>query len=169
MKDVDLIKKVQVGDLEHFMNLGFGDGWYNDKVGNVFGMASMTGEPWKRMKKMMTGPFSVPRVKKTLPAMNECSRKLVNYLKLHEKDDFVDGTVFLRKFFMNTIASVVYSIDIDCYGETESEFEKKGKGLMSLNKFLIIKFLSTLAGYLKIKLLDTDAEVFFMSLAKRIV
>lgn len=169
LRDVDLVKKVQVVELDHFTDLGFADQWYYDKVGNVFGLASMQGESWKRMKKSMTGPFSVPRVKKTIPAMNECSLKLVKYLKLHEKDEYVEGNVFLRKFFMNTIASVVFSLDIDCYGETETEFEKKGKGLISLTKFLVIKFLPTIAGHLKIKMLDTDSEAFFLKLAERIV
>ena len=149
--------------------MGFGDPWYNKQVGNVFGMASMGGEPWKKMKRMVTPPFSVPRLKKTVPAMNECSYKLGKYLKAHENDEYVDAADFTRKFYMNTIASIVFGMDIDCYGEIESEFEKKGKGLMSLGKFIIIKLMPTIAGLLKIKLINSDSEKFFLNLCKKIV
>ena len=169
MKDLDLIKKVQVTDADHFTDLGFGDPWYNKQVGNVFGIASMSGEPWKKMKKMVTAPFSVPRLKKTVPAMSECGQKLRKYLKAHENDEYVDAADFSRKFYLNTIASVVFGMDIDCYGEVESEFEKKGKGLLSLEKFIFIKFMPTIAGLLKIKMVNTDSEKFFLHLCKKIV
>jgi len=169
LKDLDLIKKVQITDADSFLDLGFGDNWYNEKVGNVFGLASLTGEPWKKMKRLTTPPFSVPRLKKTVPAMNECGQKLRLYMEKHENDEFVDGLDFSRKFFMNTVASVVFGTDIDCYGEVESEFEKRGKGLISLSRFLMTKFMPGVAGTLNIKMIDPEAEKFFMGLCKQIV
>ena len=65
VKDVDLIKKIQVGDFDYFTDLGFNTPDYLEKVGNVFGIADMQGEQWRKMKRMVTPPFSVPRLKKT--------------------------------------------------------------------------------------------------------
>ena len=98
----------------------------------------MKGETWKKMKRMVGPPFSVPRLKKTMPAMNECGRKLENYLKLHQNDEYIDGVSFSQKYYMNTIASVVFGMNIDCYGPMESDFEKHGKRLMSFTKFFLI-------------------------------
>merc|ERR1711970_604477 len=169
LKDLDLIKKVQAGDFDHFMDFGFGDSWYNKQVGPVFGLATMTGEPWRKMKKMITPSFSAPRLKKTVPAMTECGRRLGLYLKSQEDAEYVDGAVVSRKFFMNTVASVVFGMDIDCYGDEESEFEKKGKGLISIPRFLLTKFFPGLSGLLKIKVLAPDAEKFFLVLCKKMV
>merc|ERR1719244_2223125 len=161
LKDVDLIKKVQITDFDHFNELGFGDPFYNDKVGNQFGLASMKGDTWKKMKRMVGPPFSVPRLKKTMPAMNECGRKLESYLKSHQNDEFIDGVEFSKKYYMNTIASIVFGMDIDCYGPTESDFEKYGKRLISLSKFLLIKFMPTFCAYLKIEMINKTCVQFF--------
>jgi len=169
LKDLDLIKKVQITDFDHFNELGFGDPFYNDKVGNQFGLASMKGDTWKKMKRMVGPPFSVPRLKKTMPAMNECGRKLESYLKSHQNDDFLDGVAFSKKYYMNTIASIVFGLDIDCYGPTESDFEKYGKRLLAFTNFLLIKFMPTICAYLKIEMINSDAKNFFMKLCKQIV
>jgi len=169
LKDLDLIKKVQVTDADHFLNLGFGDPYYNKNIGNVFGLASLRGETWKKAKKMVTPPFSYPRLKKTVPALNECAEKLGKYVKCHEKDEYVDILDVARKFFMNTIASVVFGMDIDCYCEVETEFERQGKGLLSLPRFLITKFMPKLSVRLKLTILNPEAEAFFMKLCKKIV
>merc|ERR1712013_480004 len=122
LKDLDLIKKVQVGDFDHFTDLGFNHPEYLEKVGNVFGIADMQGEHWKKMKKMVTPSFSVPRLKKTVPSMNIAAERLVDYLKTVEQKDFINAVEFMRKFYMTTIASVAFGLDIDCYGEKESKF-----------------------------------------------
>ena len=50
--DLDLIKQVQVGDFDHFTDLGFNHPEYLEKVGNVFGIAEMQGDQWRKMKKI---------------------------------------------------------------------------------------------------------------------
>lgn len=129
----------------------------------------MEGEPWKRTKRMLTPPFSAPRLKRAIPAINDCGRKLRNYLKAHENEEYVDACIFTRKFYMNTIASVVFGMNIDCYGEKESEFEKKGKGLLSMSSAILISLFPKIAGLLKIKIVDPNSEHFFLALSKKIV
>ena len=132
VKDVDLIKKIQVGDFDHFTDLGFNTPDYLEKVGNVFGIADMQGEQWRKMRRMVNPPFSVPRLKKTVPSMNVAAEKLRDYLKTTENKEFVNAVDFMKKFYMTSIASVVFGMDIDCYGQTENEFEKKGKTLIKI-------------------------------------
>ena len=84
------------------------------------------------MKRMVTPPFSVPRLKKTVPSMNVAAEKLRDYLKTTENEEFVNAVDFMKKFYITRIASVVFGMDIDCYGQTENEFEKKGKTLINV-------------------------------------
>ena len=169
VRDLDLIKQIQVGDFDHFTDLGFNHPEYLEKVGNAFGIADMQGDQWKKLKRMVTPPFSVPRLKKSVPAMNVSAEKLINYLKTTETEEFVNAVDFTKKFYMTTIASVVFGINIDCYGEKESEFEKKGKGLLLIPRFIIKDLFPSLAILFKIKFIDPDSEMFFSNLCKRIV
>jgi len=169
LRDLDLIKKVQVGDFDHFTDLAFIPPEYLRKVGNVFGIADMTGEPWKKMKRMVTPPFSAPRLKKTVPAMNACAEKLGDHLKANAKNEFVDAADFTRKFYFSNIASVVFGTDIDCYGATESDFEKHGKNLISLTRFVMLDMFPSVAATLKLRILNPEPEKFFLNMCKRIV
>ena len=169
VKDLNLIKQIQVGDFDHFTDLGFNHPEYLAKVGNAFGIADMQGDQWRKMKRMLTPPFSVPRLKKTLPSMNIAAKKLRDYLKTSENKKFVNAVDFMKKFYMTSVASVVFGMDIDCYGEKESEFEKKGKGLISVFRFTIVDLFPSLSILLKIKVINPESEKFFANLCKRMV
>ena len=71
------------------------------------------------------------------------------------------------RFFINTIASVVFGMNIDCYVDCETDFEKHGKNLLSIPRFLFAKFMPRLAMMFKISILNPEAEKFFMKLCKR--
>ena len=53
--------------------------------------------------------------------------QLVDYLHSQEDKEFVDGLDFSKKYFLNCIASVGFGLNIDCFGEKESSFEKNAK------------------------------------------
>jgi len=169
IRDLELIKQIQITDFDHFTDLGFNHPEYLAKVGNALGLADMQGEEWKKLKRMVTPPFSVPRLKKTVPAMNVAAEKLKSYLKSKENAEFVNAVDFTKKFYMTTVASVLYGIDINCFGDEQSEFEKKGKGLLLVPKFIIKDLFPSLAILFKIKFIDPDSEKFFSNLCRRIV
>merc|ERR1711936_1079923 len=169
VRDIDLIKRIQVVDFDHFTDFGFLEKEYLEKVGNVFGIADMQGEHWRKMKKMVTPPFSVPRMKKMLPTMNVAAERLRDYLKTVEKLEYVNAVDFSKKFYMTAVASVAFGLDIDCFGEKESEFEKKGKNLISVFRFILKNMFPSLAILFKIKVLNPESEKFFADICKRIV
>ena len=91
--------------------------------------------------RLVTPPFSLPRLKKTVPAMNDCAKKvffslindiivhqcspqLIGYLHSQEQKEVVDGLSFSKKYFLSCIASVGFGLDVDCFGEKKSSFEK---------------------------------------------
>jgi len=169
LRDIELIKRVQVTDFEHFMDFGFLPNEFVENAGNQFGVADLRGESWRKMKRMVTPPFSVPRLKKTLPAMNTCGHRLAGYLQSNQDKDQVDAVLFSKKFFMNCIASIGFGIDIDTYGDVESEFEKQGNGLLSLSRFIVIALFPSIATMLGLRFINKTSEKFFMDVCKKIV
>lgn len=169
LMDLDLIKKVQVSDFEHFTDLGFYHADYLRRVGNSFGVSDMTGEPWKKMKRSITQPFSTPRLKKMVPAMNTCAGRLREYLMEIKEKEYVEATDFTKKFYMSNIASVVFGIYIDCYGNTESEFERHGKSLISIRRFRLLNLLPSIAKLFKVRVLNPESEKFFSTLSEQII
>ena len=57
LRDIELIKRVQVTDFEHFMDFGFLPNEFVENAGNQFGVADLRGESWRKMKRMVTPPF----------------------------------------------------------------------------------------------------------------
>ena len=71
--------------------------------------------------------------------MNDCARKvtilllykgsslfsqLIDYLHSQEHKEVVDGLQFTKKYFLSCIASVGFGLEVDCFGEKKSSFEK---------------------------------------------
>ena len=75
MRDLELIKRVQVTDFDHFTQLGFSKPRKNHI--NQFGIADMeNSEDWKKLKRAVTPSFAAPRLKKNVSTMNECAIKV---------------------------------------------------------------------------------------------
>ena len=91
---------------------------------NQFGLADIRGEKWRKLKQSVTPSFSVPRLKKNVPAMNEAAHKLINYLHSQEQEEHVEALGFIKKYYLSCIASVGFGLNIDCFSEKPSEFEK---------------------------------------------
>ena len=63
----------------------------------------------------------------------------------------------------------MFGTDIDCYGQTENEFEKKGKTLINVLRFAMVEIFPSLSIFLKIKVINPDSEKFFANLCKQLV
>ena len=55
------------------------------------------------------------------------SFQLINYLHSKENEEFVDGLDFSKKYFLSCIASVGFGLDVDCFGQKKSNFEKNAQ------------------------------------------
>ena len=80
LRDLDLMKRVQVTDFESFSELGFSKPRQYIKL-NQFGLADLDDvEAWRKLKKAMTPSFSIVRLKKNISTMNDCANKVLIYL-----------------------------------------------------------------------------------------
>ena len=94
------------------------------------------------MKRQLTPSFSIPRLKKNVSTMNDVAYKvrmhdttwdkddtlfpsqLIGYLHSVEDREYVEALDFIRKYYLNCIAGVGFGLNIDCFTETKSSFEK---------------------------------------------
>ena len=92
---------------------------------NQFGLADIKGEKWRKLKQSVTPSFSVPRLKKNVPAMNDAANKLISFLHSQEEKEHVEALSFIKKYYLSCIASVGFGLNIDCFSDKPSEFEKQ--------------------------------------------
>jgi len=167
LKDLELIKKVQVTDYEHFMDFGFSPLFENQI--NQFGLADLRGDTWKRMKRQLTPTMSIPRLKKNVSEMNDIGRKLVGYLHSQENKEFVEVINFSKKFFLGCLASIGFGINVDCFSEQESEFEKHAKRVFNISNFMFNEFFPRFSNFFRISIIDPKFSKYLSKLCMGIV
>jgi len=170
MTDLDLVKKVQIVDFEHFTDFGFMTDDYIEMNGGIFGMADAKGEEWRILKRHLTPAFSGPRIRKTVHGMNICATKMTQHLEdVKEKSGNVDLQDAVQKFALTTIAAVAFGVDIDCFKDSNNEFMKHGMNLFVDWKFLLLQLFPKTAVWLRLKVINPKAKNFFMALAERLI
>jgi len=168
--DLELIKKIQITDFDHFQDLGFVAQKYRKKVSLPFGLADTYGEEWKLLKRHMTPAFSGPKVKKAAKAVNEVSNKMTQYVEESlKKGEKLELTTVIQQFAMTTIASVVFGIDINCFKDKNNEFMKQGDKVIDMYRFIGMEMFPSLMTWFKINLIHPGAEKFFTKLGENIV
>ena len=167
--DLDLIKKVQVTDFDHFTDFGLFSAEYLEVMGLQMGIVDSQGEEWRTLKKLVAPAFSAPRIKKALGEMNRIGKEMVNHLKPQEKEKNFDLRENLRKFSMTCIAAVVFGIDVNCFEDPNNEFMVKGKTLVEMWRFMMMWFTPNLQRWLRIPVLNPKSERYFENMCIKIV
>ena len=72
-------------------------------MGNVFGIADAQGDKWRRLRKAVNGPFSVPKMKKYNDCFVKVNKEMAEFVKEEAvKDEKVEAKDFIRKSVINT-------------------------------------------------------------------
>ena len=72
-------------------------------MGNVFGIADAQGDKWRRLRKAVNGPFSVPKMKKYSDCFVKVNKKMVEFVKEKAlKDEKIEDRDFIRRSVRNT-------------------------------------------------------------------
>jgi len=171
LRDLDLIKKVQVTDFEHFYDFGFArpvDDIFGQPL-NQFGLADIKGEKWRKLKQSVTPSFSVPRLKKNVPAMNDAANKLISFLHSQEEKEHVEALSFIKKYYLSCIASVGFGLNIDCFSDKPSEFEKQALQVFSIRNFVIAQVFPTISHYFNLSIIDKKFSKYLSKLCREVI
>jgi len=168
--DLDLVKKVQVTDFDHFGDLGFVDPRYRKEVGLVFGLADLHGEEWKRLKKQVAPAFSMPRVRKATTSVNKVAEKMNKHLEESVgKGEKIDLYTLTNQFAMTTIASIAFGVEIDCFKDGENDFMKHGSAMVVMWRFMVMEMFPNVMRWFKIGMMNPTGDKFFQKLAEGLI
>jgi len=117
----------------------------------------------------VTPSFSVPRMKKSIAAMNDAAQKLVGYLHSQEKKEHVEALNFIKKYYLNCLGSVGFGLNIDCFGEKPSEFEKQAAQVFSVLNFLISEVFPTISNWLNLSIINSTFKKYLSKLCREII
>ena len=137
-------------------------------MGNVFGVADAQGDKWRKLRKMVNGPFTLPKMKKYLEYFLKANKDMVNYVNEESaKDEKMNVEDLVRRSVVNTLGSVGFGMEINSFKDKECEFMKQGAKLSEMWRWLVIIMLPSVATLFRINCYNQKAEDWFNSLMRR--
>ena len=139
-------------------------------MGNVFGIADAQGDKWRRLRKAVNGPFSVPKMKKYSDCFVKVNKEMVEFVKQEAvKDEKVEAKDFIRKSVINTLSTVGFSVDANAFKDTDSEMVKMGNALSEMWRWIVITMLPSIAAIFRVNCYNQVAEKWFTSLMRKLI
>ena len=137
-------------------------------MGNVFGVADAQGHKWRRLRKMVNGPFALPKMKKYLEYFLKANKDMVYYVtEESSKGDKMDVEDLIRRSVVNTLGSVGFGMEINAFKDKECEFVKQGAALMEMWRWILIIMVPSVATLFRVNCYNQKAENWFNSLMRR--
>ena len=137
-------------------------------MGNVFGVADAQGDKWRKLRKMVNGPFTLPKMKKYLEYFLKANKDMVNYVSEESaKVEKMDVEDLVRRSVVNTLGSVGFGMEINAFKDKECEFMKQGAKLSEMWRWLVIIMLPSVATLFRVNCYNQKAEDWFNSLMRR--
>ena len=86
-------------------------------MGNQFGIGDSLGDHWRNMKKAATPPFSLLKIKKSLPLINATCKTMIDYVNQQAS---LNNTVvcddLVKRFAVNMLAREITKWNKACDG-----------------------------------------------------
>ena len=139
-------------------------------MGNVFGIADAQGDKWRRLRKAVNGPFSIPKMKKYIDCFVKVNKEMAEFVKEEAvKDEKVEAKDFIQKSVMNTLSTVGFSVDANAFKDTDSEMVNMGNALSEMWRWMVITMLPSIATLFRVNCYNQKAEKWFTSLMRKII
>ena len=81
-------------------------------MGNQLGIVEATGDTWKTLKKLASGPFSLIRLKKSISLFNECYKHMLEYIEkeLSSGNSVIEGAnIFPQITYLAILMRTIHS------------------------------------------------------------
>ena len=120
------------------------------------------------LRKMVNGPFTLPKMKKYLEYFLKANKDMVNYVNEESaKVEKMDAEDLVRRSVVNTLGSVGFGMEINAFKDKECEFMKQGAKLSEMWRWLVIIMLPSVATLFRVNCYNQKAEDWFNSLMRR--
>ncbi|KAJ8928364.1 hypothetical protein NQ314_019095 [Rhamnusium bicolor] len=139
VRDIDLIKKICLEELEHFSDrVKLFDKEFDSVIGNI--LVNRTGKEWQAMRSSLNPAFVSSRTKHFFDLISECAETFANHF-VNENKSLVEIQLneTFSKFDNDVISSVCFGISSDSLEDDDNEFFKMHKKLKSFGAFQKLK------------------------------
>ncbi|XP_026318086.1 cytochrome P450 9e2-like [Hyposmocoma kahamanoa] len=137
VRDIDLIKKIAIKDVEHFLDH---NRFFNEEFDPFFGrnLLSLRGEEWKDMRSALSPAFTSSKMKMMLPLMVEVGDQMIIALRKKIKDSKqnyleIDVKDLTTRYGNDVIASCAFGLKVDSYMDENNQFYKMGNEASTLS------------------------------------
>ena len=137
-------------------------------MGNVFGIADAQGDHWKKLRKAVNGPFSLPRMKNFMPFFTKAGKEMVQFIEKESiKGNKFDASDILKRSVINTLGAVGFGMDAKAFETEDCELRKNGDLLMQMWRFILVIMIPSIATFFRISVYNPKAEAWFTALMKK--
>ncbi|KAK4873821.1 hypothetical protein RN001_013181 [Aquatica leii] len=174
IRDTKLIKTITIKEFASFPEHCLFNNDDNDKIDNkgLFSLGAKSG--WADMRKHLNQAFTLNKLKRMFPVIDECGEELLSYLRQHNKTAVIDLKETFSKLSCNILAKTMLGVTCNCFEEPLPKLYYMGN---EINDFSGIKFVRmfamsisrTLTKLLGISLASKEVVSFFFSLIKESV
>lgn len=135
IRDVELVRRVLVTDVEHFYDRGV---YINEEREPMsVSLFSQKGSKWKSLRQKMTPLFSTGKLKNMFPTiLNEVDHLDKHVEKRAENEEVIEFKDLLQRYVLNIIGSVFFGIDLDTIADPNHPFRKINKLMTSKKNFI---------------------------------
>lgn len=171
LRDPSLIQKVLIKDFQHFVNRGTFVSEENDPL--MAGLFFINGAKWKEFRVKLSPTFTSGKLKAMFTTLTDCANPLKILLNKSAKDKkVVEFREISACYATNTIASVVFGVDVDCITNPNTSFRRYGRKALELNlknkiRTLMMFLCPKVMNALKLRVFDEDVADFMVAMVKK--
>ncbi|CAN8008128.1 unnamed protein product, partial [Ixodes pacificus] len=111
VKDLDLIKKIQITDFGNFHGRGVTSAVNRQHQVNKFNILNVDGERWKDMRSLLTPAFTPSNMKKIAHLMDTCTDEFLEVLdSLHEQEKAFEIREVFQKLSLDVIVRSAFGV-----------------------------------------------------------
>lgn len=137
-------------------------------MGSVFGVADAQGDRWRRLRKTVNGPFSLPKMKRYMEFFSKSNNSLLEFLgEEAPKGDKMDMRDLIRRYVVNTMGAVGLGMDVNAFKDKDCELMKQGSSLSEMWRWLVIMMMPSIAALFRVGCYNRKAESWFTSILRR--
>ena len=173
--DLDLVKQIAVKDFDSFVDRR---DLHVSKIEPTFHRMLMnkSGDDWRSLRATLSPTFSTGKIKRIFPTFNECSLRLVDYIKQQAgSTDEIEIVDSCSKFKLDFIASAAFGLESEVFKNGDSKFATYTKSLfdsfrgLKIFKFIVLLAFPKLSQTLGTSLMNKDALAFFRSVVLKAI
>lgn len=131
VRDPNLIRTILCKDFSYFCDRGIFIDQPNDPLSTQH-LFALRGRRWKNVRTKLTPTFTTAKMRTIFATLLNCKNPLQKFIKKVAKcNETIDIGEMTAAFTTNSIASIGFGIDVNCFADPENPLRKNGRKVFS--------------------------------------